>query len=210
MRSELLQAIVNAIEEHLIMNVLAFSQEVLVHAIVEELFVGDVEVEPAVVGGAIAALFASLLQLQIQIKRQNWRHRGLEVLIGSNLRVLHAEERLQRVPHDWLVNFLHELIPVHLDLFDHFVYVLLNSEEISLNSLLLEELNPRESLLKLLGCSRRTLLISEAITSGDHVLKVTLQGLHHELEEGVGDVVGEGFFVLHFVGRRGRFEGRNR
>jgi len=72
MRPELLKAVVDAVEEHLVVNVLALGQQVLVDSILAELvFIDVIEVESPIwrwltLGSwVLSTLLSSFLQLEV-------------------------------------------------------------------------------------------------------------------------------------------------
>lgn len=181
--SELLQAVVDAVEEDLVVDVLALRQEAFVHTIFPQLLVGNsLEVKLSIWACCsrariFTALLPALLELQVQVEGQNRRQVRLEVLVAPDLRVLHLEKSLQGISAQWTIYLLHKLAPVPFDFLEDLIHVLLDREQIRLDALFLEELYRRHG--PLLG----------ELIARYHSLK---QILHVGLEMGeepVGDLV---------------------
>lgn len=65
----------------------------------------------------------------------------MEVLVASNLRILHLEQGLTCIFAQWAIDFDHILTSVAFHFLKDFINILLDRKEICLDALLLKELN---------------------------------------------------------------------
>ena len=65
----------------------------------------------------------------------------MEVLVASNLRILHLEQGLTCIFAQWAIDFDHELTSVALHFLEDFINILLDRKEICLDAFLLKELD---------------------------------------------------------------------
>ena len=65
----------------------------------------------------------------------------MEVLVASNLRILHLEQGLTGILAQWTVDFHHELLSIAFHFLKDFIYILFDSKKICLDAFLLEELD---------------------------------------------------------------------
>lgn len=143
MRSELLQAVVDAVEKDLVVDVLVLRQLVAIDVVLAELFARNlIEIKTTirVAGVDVPALLSSFLQFQVKIQGKDLGHIQMEMLIVADLVILHLLELVKGISSERFLELVHKVYLVGLDLFHDLVNVFFNRKQVSLYSFLLEEL----------------------------------------------------------------------